>query len=206
MRGPRPPEALVAADIRGGGRKGGRVCVQGMYALAKAVDGACAPPGARRDLPSHRVRENGCTRSRIRKMKEKRWKPHGTASGGRALFRYQRQDGADGWSDYIDDAISFVNRKPMPYGSGTLENAPNEIEASFEQDNVANPSKVPAFEMQRQAARDYKVNKKVQSAAKARLAATNTFRQRLPPECGPSRQRLPFAGSAVFRQGGRPAH
>ena len=23
----------------------------------------------------------------------------------KALFRYQRQDGADGWSDYIDDAI-----------------------------------------------------------------------------------------------------
>ena len=69
-----------------------------------------------------------------------------------------------------------------------MGNAPNEIEASFEQDNVANPgdpSKVPAFEMQRQAARDYGVNKRVQSEAKARLAATNTFRQRLPPYAGP---------------------
>ena len=46
-------------------------------------------------------------------------------------------------------------------------------------------SQVPAFEMQRQAARDYKVNKKVQETAKARLAATNTFRQRLPPYAGP---------------------
>ena len=43
----------------------------------------------------------------------------------------------------------------MPYGRGTLGNAPNEIEASFEQDNNVNPgdpSRVPAFEMQRQAA------------------------------------------------------
>ena len=76
----------------------------------------------------------------------------------------------------------------MPYGRVTLGNAPNEIEASFEQDNVANPgdpSRVPAFEMQRTAARDYRVNKKVQSEAKARLAATNTFRQRIPPYAGP---------------------
>ena len=42
----------------------------------------------------------------------------------KALFRYQRQNDADGWSDYIDDAISYVNRKPMPYGRGTLGNAP----------------------------------------------------------------------------------
>ena len=76
----------------------------------------------------------------------------------------------------------------MPYGRGTLGNTPNEIEASFEQDNVVDPddpSRIPAFEMQRQAARDYGVNKKVQSAAKARLAATNTFRQRIPPYAGP---------------------
>ena len=76
----------------------------------------------------------------------------------------------------------------MPYGRGTLGNAPNEIEASFEQDNNANPgdpSRVPAFEMQRQAARDYSVSKKVQTEAKARLAATNTFRQRIPPYAGP---------------------
>ena len=108
----------------------------------------------------------------------------------------------------------------MPYGRGTLGNAPNEIEASFEQDNVANPgdpSKVPAFEMQRQAARDYKVNKKVQTEAKARLAATNTFRQRLPPYAGPRvrgyrAQEVRFSdkvdvqdtdlGSAGFLQGG----
>ena len=108
----------------------------------------------------------------------------------------------------------------MPYGRGTLGNAPNEIEASFEQDNVANPgdpSKVPAFEMQRQAARDYSVNKKVQSAAKARLAATNTLRQRLPPYAGPRvrgyrAQEVRFSdevdvqdtdlGSAGFLQGG----
>ena len=80
----------------------------------------------------------------------------------KALFRFQRQDEADGWSDYIDQAISYVNRKPMPYGRGTLGNAPNEIEASLEQDNVVNPgdpSRLSAFEMQRQAARDYKVNK-----------------------------------------------
>ena len=76
----------------------------------------------------------------------------------------------------------------MSYGRGTLGNAPNEIEASFEQDNVANPGdpiKVPAFEMQREAARGYRVNKRVPFAAKARLAATNTFRQRLPPYAGP---------------------
>ena len=38
----------------------------------------------------------------------------------KALFRYQRQAGDDGWSDHIDDAISYVNRKPMPYGRGTI--------------------------------------------------------------------------------------
>ena len=69
-----------------------------------------------------------------------------------------------------------------------LGNAPNAIEASFEQDNVPDPddpSKVPAFEMRREAARGYRVNKRVQSEAKARLAATNTFRQRIPPYAGP---------------------
>ena len=38
----------------------------------------------------------------------------------KALLRFERQAGDDGWSDYIDHAISYVNRKPMPYGRGTL--------------------------------------------------------------------------------------
>ena len=75
----------------------------------------------------------------------------------------------------------------MPDGRGALESTPNENEQSFEQDNVQDPddpSSVPAFEMQRQATRDYGVNKKVQETAKAKLAATNTFRQRIPPHAG----------------------
>ena len=77
----------------------------------------------------------------------------------KALFRYQREAGDDGWSNYIDDAIAYVNRKPMPYGRGTLGNAPNEIEQSYEDTLEAqvfggdtDTSAVPAFEMQRQAA------------------------------------------------------
>ena len=81
----------------------------------------------------------------------------------------------------------------MPYGRGTLGSAANEIEASYEDAMEANlfggeeddTSAVRAFEMQRQAAKDYAVNKKVQTAAKEKLAQTNTFRQRVPPYAGP---------------------
>ena len=45
----------------------------------------------------------------------------------KALFRYQRQAEDDGWANYIDDALAYVNRKPMPYGRGTLGNTPNEL-------------------------------------------------------------------------------
>ena len=55
----------------------------------------------------------------------------------KALFRYQRQAGDDGWANYIDDALAYVNRKPMPYGRGTLGNTPNEIEKSYEHDDAA---------------------------------------------------------------------
>ena len=65
--------------------------------------------------------------------------------------------GDDGWSNHIDAAIALVIRKPMPYGRGTLGNAPNEIEASYEDamkarlfgDAEEDSSAVPAFEMQR---------------------------------------------------------
>ena len=82
----------------------------------------------------------------------------------------------------------------MPYGRGPLGNTPNEIERSYEQtegavlfgdEDDADVNRVPAFEMQRQSAKDYQVNKKVQTTAKAKLAATNTFRQRVPSYAGP---------------------
>ena len=55
----------------------------------------------------------------------------------KALFRYQRQAGDDGWSNYIDDALAYVNRKPKPYGRGIPGNAPNDIEKSYEHDDGA---------------------------------------------------------------------
>ena len=101
----------------------------------------------------------------------------------KALFRYQREAGSDGWDTHIDEAIAFVNRKPMPYGRGTLGNAPNEIEASYEQGledqlfgDSEGASRVPAFEMQRQSAKDYTGNKVVQTRAKEKLEQTGTFR------------------------------
>ena len=49
----------------------------------------------------------------------------------------------------------------------------------------ADTTAVPAFEMQRTSARDYSTNKKVQTAAKEKLAKTQTLRQRVPPYAGP---------------------
>ena len=85
--------------------------------------------------------------------------------------------------------ISFVNRKPIPYGKGTLRQSPEEIEVSYEgvPDDPTDPGvlHVGAFEMQRQAARDYKKNRAVQEKGKEKLEATQTFRQRVPPYAGP---------------------
>ena len=73
----------------------------------------------------------------------------------------------------------------MPYGRGDARERAERDRGLLSVVNPGDPSRVPAFEMQREAARGYRVNKRVQSAANARLAATNTFRQRLPPYAAP---------------------
>ncbi len=97
----------------------------------------------------------------------------------------------------------------MPYGRGTLGNAPNEIEKSYEHgDGVhlfdsdaeeEDVSRVPAFEMQRQAAIDYAVNKKIQETAKAQLDATKHVQTTTSPVCWATRQRLSGPRSPLAR-------
>ena len=54
------------------------------------------------------------------------------ASFKKALFRYQREAGSDGWSAHVDEAIAYVNRKPLPYGRGTMGQSASEIDQSYE--------------------------------------------------------------------------
>ena len=108
----------------------------------------------------------------------------------KALFRYQREARDDAWAPYVQAATDFVNRKPMKHGRGTMGQSPEEIEISYEAQppggvGVGDSLRVGAFEMQRQAARDYKKNQEVQVKGKQKLDDTNTFRLRVPPQAGP---------------------